>query len=329
MHCMQCGQVLPPTAPKFCPQCGAPVPQAAATAAGVLPGPAPYAPYGSPQPAARAWNDPVNKPVWITVGLFVAAWVTWGSGPSPGLLGALLWLAALVTLILDTLAPAWWVQLPRPAWLRRPMLGAIASGIFVLTTALTSGLSVGFLFWVAATVVFLRDAFRRGELGPFDPRQLWRGWRVLLLIGITLASFTFAAPWEAKINVSGYTSYETRWDGNYRVWNSGYSLGGSANAHSQGAATVPALLMLGVLVWAAYNGNHPVARWGRYLPAALIPVLVIWAWRWSLPPDWVKENNMAFGMQAEGPGYFIFLLLPYYVGAVALALGFDHWKRNA
>ncbi|MDF2628728.1 MAG: hypothetical protein K0R39_2559 [Symbiobacteriaceae bacterium] len=135
-------------------------------------------------------------------------------------------------------------------------------------------------------------------------------------------------PWEPRINVSGYTSYESRWDGDYRVWNPGFSMGGQANAHTQGAATVPALLMLSVLVWAAYGGNHSVARWGRYVPAALIPVLIILAWRWMKVPDWVAENSMAFGMTAEGPGYFIILLLPYYVGAVALALGFDHWRRT-
>jgi len=310
LHCANCGQLLPPTAPKFCPSCGAPV-----------------SPLSTARPAA--WNDAANKPVWIAVGLFVAAWLTWGSGPSPGVIGALAWLAVLVLLVLDTLMPAWWAQLPRPAWVRRPMLGSIAAGVFVTTTALVSGLSLGFIFWAAATVIFVKDAFRRGELGPFDPRMLWRGWRLMLLIGITLASLTFAAPWEPTVNVSGYTSYQSRWDGEYRVEHSGFSMGGENNAHAQGAATVPALLMLGVLAWAAYRGGHPAARWGRFLPVALAPVLIIWAWRFALPPDWVQENSMAYGMTAEGPGYFIFLLLPYYVGAVALALGFDHWRRTA
>ncbi|HWI61746.1 MAG TPA: zinc ribbon domain-containing protein [Symbiobacteriaceae bacterium] len=306
MHCTSCGQLLPNTAPKFCPHCGTPV-----------------VPFQS-----RAWNDPANKPVWISVGLFLGAWLLWGDGPSPGLLPALAWLASIVLIVLDTAAPAWWVQLSRPAWMRRPLLGSIASGVFVLATALTSGLSIGFILWTAATAVFLKDAFRRGELGAFDPRLLWRGWRLLLLIGIALASFTFAASWEPTVNVSGYTSYEHRWDGEYRVWNSGFSMGGKNNAHDQGAATVPSLMMLTVLVWAAYTGTHPAARWGRYLPVIFAPILIIWAFRWSLPPDWVKTNDMAYGMQAEGPGYFIFLLLPYYVGAVALALGKDHWRRT-
>lgn len=315
MHCPQCHQLLPATAPKFCPNCGNRV----ATATAAFPGYAQSAPV---------WNAPAHRPVWTTLGLFVAAWLTWGGGPSPGLLPTLAWLAALVLLVLDTLGPAWWVQLPRPAWVRRPLLGSIAAGIFVLTTALASGLSLGFIFWAAATVVFLKDAFRRGELGPFDPRLLWRGWRLLLLIGITLASLTFAASWEPTVNVSGYTSYETRWDGEYRVWNPGFSMGGKANAHDQGAATVPALMMLTVLAWAAYTGGHPIARWGRYLPVIFAPILFIWAYRWSLPPDWVKENSMSYGLAADGPGYFIIFLLPYYVGAVALALGKDHWRRT-
>jgi hypothetical protein len=330
VHCAQCGQLLPATAPKFCPHCGAPV----AVAASVQPQPptlqVPPQPWTPPAaPSSRRWNDPANKPVWITVGLFVGAWLTWGDGPSPGALGALLWLAALVLIVLDTLMPPWWAQLPLPAWLRRPLLGGIAAGVFVLDTALASGLSVGFLFWAAATVVFLRDSFRRGELGPFDPRLLLRGWRLPVLIGLTLASLTFAAVWEPTYHVSGYTTTENRWDGVYRVTHPSHDYGGTSNAHEEGAATFPALLMLAVLTVCAYQGNHPVVRKAaRYLPVIVAPILIAWAWKWGTPSN-DDSTGMMYTFSGDGPGGFVLLAIPYYVGAVALALGREHWKRSA
>lgn len=264
-------------------------------------------------------NSPRAGPKWpvcVAASLFLLAWATRGSRTAPGVLPTLACLVMLILLLLDTASPAWWERLPLPSWVRRPRLGTVAASVFALTTALVSGFSFTFLFWAAATVVFLKDALARGELGPFDPRLLLRGWRLMLLVGITLASLTFTMTWEAQERITG-------WGGG------GLGPGGNTTARTAGVATVPSLLMFGVLVWASYKGSHPAARLGRFLPLAVTPVLVYLAWRATLPPSWPYGYPGAYLYIPAGPRYFLYGLAPYYVGAVAIIFSRDQAGGNS
>lgn len=80
--------------------------------------------------------------------------------------------------------------------MRRPRLGSISTGIFVLSLALHAGLSASVLLYLLGTMLFVRDAACRRELGPFNPGLLLRGPRVLLLVGVLLASCAFSASWD-------------------------------------------------------------------------------------------------------------------------------------
>ncbi|HLN60571.1 MAG TPA: hypothetical protein VK464_03395, partial [Symbiobacteriaceae bacterium] len=163
------------------------------------------------------------------------------------------------------------------------------------------------------------DSLARGEtLGPIDLRLLWVGWRRWLVIGTVLAAWTFTAPWEAGTYVTGY-SYTS---GGWRYWVPGSS-GGDGSGMATGAATIPGLLLMGTVIWAAWRGiSGSVPTWFRYIPAAVAPILIIFAVVHAQRPDWTDNyTGIAYGWSAVGPLLFIILLSPFYVAAVQFARG--------
>lgn len=244
-----------------------------------------------------------------------------------------LWLAATVLLVLDAVKPS---LLGRTsAWLRRPRLGAASAAIFVLFAATYAGFSFSFFAAAAGTAVFLWDAHRRGELGPFDPLGLVRGWRVLILAGVLLASFTFSASWLADYNTSGsYTKteqegdYEVRYRVNERGTIGGYT------GHERNITTLPILLMVALLASAAWRpaGGQPRFWWVRFVPAGLAGALLIWGIYQTVG----ESNNNAevtksngplisiWGSGGDGPMMFTIAILPACLAVAVLTL-----KRNA
>lgn len=299
MNCNHCGHVFEAIAPRFCTNCGAPTVAA----------PAENPPTGTPAS---------QRATWIAIGLWVAGFLLAG-GPAFELL-SLLWLAAIPLLVLDALNPAFWAQ--APAWARRPGLGGYVSALALLTVIVPGGLSFGWLLLCGGTYLFVKDSLARGEGSDwFDPRLLWRDWRRWMVIGTVLASLTFAAAWEPYTYVYGY-SYTTRsgnWEYRHSIPGSSY---GNGSAMQIGANTVPGLLMTAAIGWAMWRGAVP--NWIRYLPLALLPVLVVVAARYMGKPAWLETaKGAAFGHEAYGPYWFLILLIPYLIGAVQIARGKD------
>lgn len=300
-QCQQCATPLQQPLPRFCPQCGSPTAPARAPA-GLDP--------------AAAWAS--HKPYFMATGFFVLGFLT-GGGPAFIQLG-LVWMVAIPLIVLDLLNPPFMAQVP--AFLRRPILGAAISLLALISVAVPAGLSLGWFLVAGGTWMWLKEALRRGEvtIGPLDLRLAWYGWRRWLLVGMLLASFTFAASWEPVTSVMsqrdytvGSTAYrETSW---FRY--------GERSGLGTGAATLPALVLTGVLVWAAWRGqNGVVPTWHRFVPAASTPLLIILAVRHMGTPDWVKQySDVAYAIPATGPYLFVFLLVPFYVAAAMLARG--------
>lgn len=301
MQC-ECGQVLTTPAPRFCPMCG----RATATL-----------PQTDPRSA---------KKVYIYAGLMLAGTVFGGIA---GLMG-LLSLVAAVLLILEEARPAWYANFKLPAWLHRPRLGTISAILFVLGATANLGFNVGILLFLPGLWLFLRDAANRQELGPFDPRLLTYGWRILLVVGVILASFTFSAPWNPDYYYTGYSTTERHWDGLYSVWHPGSHAGGDNDAYAMGAATVPAVLMLGAMLWAAWRGKGAVPGWFRFVPAALGVLMVLSIVKYFGQDSWARGySGTVVSSDAAGPYWFVMMLVPFFVGSAMLAMGWNGWKRGA
>lgn len=269
-----------------------------------------------------------KKRVLVAMGLFALAWLTSGLGDVPGAPRmALLWLTVTGLVLAQTLRPELAGRLP--PWLRRPTLGAVACVVFLLVAVSIASFTPTFFLWVAATAVFLRDAAERGELGPFEPRLLWRGWgRRVALVGTCLAAMALSAGWDNTYYVHGYTRsstssstyYNSRGDLMERTvtrseWVPGSTFGGSSTAWAYGDG-LPALGLLGLLALLAWKGpGHPLLS--RVGPLVLLAPLAFWALV-HLVENHVSavrgQSSAGFVSEAPGPWWFLFSLVITAVG---------------
>ena len=269
-----------------------------------------------------------RKRVFITVGLFALAFLLSGFGNMPGAprLG-LAWLGITGLLVAQTLRPDLAARLP--AWLRRPTLGAAACVVFLLMAVSIASFTPSFLLWVAATSVFLRDAALRGELGPFEPRLLWRGWgRRVAVVGTCFAAMCMSEQWDNNYRTYGYstsrssssTYYNSGGDLMKRTvttteWVPGSSFGGDTDAWTYGDG-LPALGLLALLALLAWKGpGHPVLA--RTAPLAVLVPMGLWALSHI-----IENRSYASGVkggsvtEAGGPWHFLFGLIIATVGVV-------------
>ncbi|NMO13805.1 hypothetical protein HPC49_01915 [Pyxidicoccus fallax] len=261
-----------------------------------------------------------KKRVLISMGLFALSFLLSGYGEVPGAprLG-LVWVAVTGLLLAQTLKPEWAARLP--VWLRRPTLGAAAAIVFLLVNVSISSFTPAFFLWTAATVVFLRDAALRGELGPFEPRLLWRGWgRRVAVVGTFIAAMSLSGQWDNNYYSPGYTRtsessstyYNSQGDLMRRTVTTtervpSSSFGGDTTAWTYGDG-LPALGLLALLALLAWKGpGHPVLA--RTAPLAVIAPMGLWALT-----HLIENHNIAKGFEGspgyvgEGGGPFGFLL---------------------
>lgn len=271
-----------------------------------------------------------NRKVYVALGLFLAAWLVsgWGDPPTAPRLG-LLWLLVTVIVIAQTARPDLAARFP--AWLRRPTLGAVASAVYLLTALALASFTPTGLLWLAATIVFIRDAAERGELQPFDPRLMWRGKaRRTLFVGGVLVAMSLALTWDNNYQTSGYdrshTSTSTHYDTNRGVdvqvettthqWVSGGSFGGNLSAHDLGAG-LPTWALLATVLALSWNGSRRV--WLPIVPLATAGLLFAWSMK-QLIENRLSANQFTgstvFTTEAEGPWALILFLVPFAVGAV-------------
>ncbi|MFP2930214.1 hypothetical protein ACLESO_34465 [Pyxidicoccus sp. 3LG] len=279
---------------------------------------------GTPEPSGAAGS---KKRVLLCMGLFVLSFFTSGYGDVPGAprLG-LVWLVVTGLLLAQTLLPGLPAHLP--VWLRRPTLGAIASVVFLLVAVSIASFTPAFLLWVAATAVFLRDAALRAELGPFEPRLLWRGWgRRLAVVGTCFAAMCMAEAWDNNYRTTGYTrsssSSSTYYnnDGDLmertvttREWVPGSSFGGDTTAWTYGDG-LPALGLLVLLALLAWKGpGHPLLA--RTAPLAVLVPMGLWALSHIIENHRYASGSGGMVFEAGGPWYFLFGLVIATVGVV-------------
>lgn len=281
--------------------------------------------------ALPAGSEGSRRRVFITMGLFALAFLTSGQGNTPGAprLG-LVWLAVTGLLLAQTLRPDLAARLP--AWLRRPTLGAAAAGVYLLVAVAIASFSVSFLAWVAATAVFLRDAALRGELGPFEPRLLWRGWgRRVAVVGVCFAAMCLSESWDNSYSTPGYSHSSSSSSTYYnsggdlmertvttREWVPGSHFGGDTTAWDY-AHGLPALGLLALLALLAWKGpGHPVLA--RTAPLAVLVPLGLWALSHLIENHRIMkgfEGSSGHVSEGGGPWYFLFGLI---IAAVGVAL---------
>jgi hypothetical protein len=269
-----------------------------------------------------------------TVGLFAGALLLGNAGggmPSAPWIG-LAWVAAVALLAVESWFPQLAARLPHP-WLRRPALGAWASVVFAGFATAVASWTPSSLLVTAATLVFVRDAAARGELGSFDPRLLWHGWpRRLLTAGALLAMMTLTSEgWDNRYSTPGYsrssssTRTEYRSDGDYEVtrttteWVPGWSGGGDLTAE----ASWPGWLLLASLVWAAQRRRPSALGPMRWFPAGVAGVLSVWALNEMRENRaYAEEVRGGSGYVLEGstPQVFTMCLFLFGAGALLLAL---------
>jgi hypothetical protein len=245
----------------------------------------------------------------LTLGLLVVTFLAWGDdGPIEVLYLALPFLAVAVLLAIETFRP---VLLERmPAWARPPWTERAAAFIFV-TTSVMRGTSnpMGWLF-VVATYLYVRDAHRRGLLTPMEPPAILHGWRRILLAGVILGAFTLAADWEGSFH-SSYSSDGDRYTTDVP----------GQNAWDTGDATIPGVLLLLAVLWAAYDGERRWPWW-RFVPVALGLALVLFGVQRAIAdasgmPE-IGDGYTSFN--AAGPPWMLIALTPFYIAAIRFAL---------
>ncbi|MFP2910527.1 hypothetical protein ACLESD_36910, partial [Pyxidicoccus sp. 3LFB2] len=212
---------------------------------------------------------------------------------------------------------------------RRPTLGAIAAAVFLLVAVSIASFTPSFLLWVAATVVFLRDAAERGELGPFEPGLLWRGWgRRVAVVGVCFAAMCMAEDWDNQYRTSGYSHSSSSSSTYYnsggdlmertvttREWVPGSTFGGDTNAWNYGQG-LPALGLLALLALLAWKGpGHPVLE--RVAPLAVLAPLGLWALSHIIENRGYASGAGGSVTEAGGPWYFFLGLI---IAAVGVAL---------
>lgn len=264
-----------------------------------------------------------KRRVLITMGLFALSFLLSGYGEVPGAPRlALVWLGVTGLVLAQTLRPELAGRLP--AWLRRPTLGALASGVYLLVAVSIASFTPAFFLWVAATAVFLRDAAERGELGPFEPRLLWRGWgRRVALVGTCLAAMCLSEQWDNGYHTSGYSQSSSSTSTYYnsqgdlmertvttREWVPGSSFGGTTTAWTYGDG-LPALGLLALLALLAWKGpGHPLL--GRVAPLAVIAPMGLWALTHIVENRGIVnhfEGSSGVVIEAGGPWWFLFGLI--------------------
>ncbi|MFL5345536.1 MAG: hypothetical protein ACJ8AT_12115 [Hyalangium sp.] len=271
-----------------------------------------------------------RRKVYVALGLFAAAWLlsNVGDNPTAPRLGVL-WLIVTAIVLAQTVRPELAARFP--AWLRRPTLGAVASAVYLLTTLALVAFTPTGLLWLAATIVFIRDAAERGELQPFDPRLLWRGnARRAIFVGGALVAMSLTLTWDNNYRTSGYdrshTSTSTHYDTTRGVdvqvettthqWVAGGSFGGNLSAHDLGAG-LPTWALLATALALSWNGSRRV--WLPIVPLATAGLLGAWSMKQLI------ENRLSatqftgssvFTTEAEGPWALLLFLVPFTVGAV-------------
>jgi hypothetical protein len=271
-----------------------------------------------------------RRKVYVALGLFAAAWMlsNVGETPSAPRLGVL-WLIVTAIVLAQTVRPGLAARLP--AWLRRPTLGAVASAVYLLTALALASFTPTGLLWLAATIVFIRDAAERGELQPFDPRLMWRGTarRILFVSGV-LVAMSLTLTWDNNYQTSGYTRSHTTTSWHYsssrnadvevetttHEWVPGSSFGGNLSAHDLGAG-LPTWALLATVLALSWNGSRRV--WVPIVPLATAGLLFVWGMK-HLIENRLSANQFTgssvFTLEAEGPWALILFLIPFMVGAV-------------
>jgi hypothetical protein len=271
-----------------------------------------------------------RRRVYVALGLFVAAWMlsNMGDPPSAPRLGVL-WLIVTALVVAQTVRPDLAALLP--AWLRRPTLGVVASVVYLLTALALASFTPTGLLWLAATIVFIRDAAERGELQPFEPRLMWRGKaRRALFVGGVLVAMSLTLTWDNNYQTSGYTRSHTSTSWHYDTTRGadvqvetttheyvpGGSFGGNLSAHDLGAG-LPTWALLATVLALSWNGSRRV--WLPIVPLATAGLLFVWSMK-QLIENRLSANQFTgssvFTTEAAGPWTLILFLVPFTVGAV-------------
>lgn len=256
-----------------------------------------------------------------------------GGGPGVAWL-AVVWLVVTALLVLDTLGVSRnWAGL-----VRRPFLGSVAAIVYVLGAFYAQPMSCGSIFYWVGLFVFLADARRRGELGSYDPRLLWRGggMRVTMFVSLLLALASFSTVWENEYHTSGWT--ETHREGHWKITTTHrpMTFGGKEDAYDAGLFGWPTTLLLVAALVLAWRGprGQVVATSNEYqfYPVGLAAMLVTWGIYHAvkLHRDVVEtRTNEITTFDAPGPTWFIIFLIPMGVAAILFAVKGDRWRAKA
>ncbi len=228
-------------------------------------------------------------------------------------------LVAVALVLARMFKPPFLASLPSAA--TGPGVGGFASLVFVAVSVMRGSASfpVGLVF-IYGTFRFVKDAYRRGELGPFDPALPLRGWpRRALLVGVALGMLNFISQWTGDFK----TSYTTNYD--YSGYSTTYTYANEGrNAWATGDATVPGILLVLIVLWAAYRGPWRPSWW-RWVPTGLAVVLMGVLLQKAIADNRYVQELYEIGgnyaqFQAPGPTWGLILSLPLCVGAVVLGL---------
>jgi hypothetical protein len=221
---------------------------------------------------------------------------------------------------------------------RRPVLGSVAAIVYVLGAFYAQPLSCGSIFYWVGLFVFLFDARRRGELGSYDPRLLWRGggMRVTMFVSLLLVLSSFSTVWENTYLTSGWT--ETHREGHWKVttYHRPMMFGGKEDAYDAGLFGWPTTLLLVfglVIAWRGPRGRVvATSNEYRFYPLGLTALLVAWgiyhAVKISRDVDATRGTGITT-LYAPGPAWFLILMIPMGIAAILFAVRGDRWRERA
>lgn len=312
MTCASCGQ--PAINTPFCPQCGAPVPEAPVAAApppALAPAPAP-----APAPTGITIINPVAKLEWAALGLVLLAQLTWrGVPPITSWLAAPILLVALAAWGAHHIAPTLLERVPRWPTARTLELVTV---LLLFTAVMRAHASLGFLLQLAAVVLLARALpLEAPENRLIDVPSLWRGRPAQALTGLLfLLCLTFAAEWKG--------SFHLNMPGTDTMY--GYTVDyGPEDAWDQGYGTFLALplaiavLGLVVVTWRRGRIGFPLLLAG--LGLAFLRALWILIEDARYVGDLQKTGNYP-QYQAGAPTWFCLFLVP------TVALSIWLWRRE-
>lgn len=260
------------------------------------------------------WATEPSRRVPIVLGLTGLSMLamTTGGNPVPVVV-SILWLAIAVLLGVFRFRPV--MLAGGPVWLRPPHLTRGAALVLAYIALIQFQLSGVALLWWAGTVVFVTGALRDGQLGPFSPTLLTRGWaRRLVTAGALLVALALASRWLGDMYYA-YTAGDYYYSGTV----------GGGTAHHFGRAALPTAAALAMLVVAGWAADSP--HWRR-LRSLVLPTAVVLGF---LGIRAIVKDQQHFNEILEAGSAYTMAVGPWLLGLAAalLAAGGVLLRRQA